>query len=263
MGYWILLTCLINILHTSRYKGIMDLLLLIIYPLLIAYKNYIPCIILNRQVAVCIYILFSNNKVHNCSFVRKDLCEARTKPCSVFKNWMTFLHLGRWTPPDKALGQVDIWSDVPPRMRLWVRLTFGQIWSGWPLVRCNPRMRLWVRLTFGQTLGQVDIWSDVPPGWGFGSGWHLVRCTAKMGLRIRSTFDQMAGRLAKCSWLAGWPCDKMSLVYWCKSWTPLRSDIGSGCHFVRWLVGWPIAAGWLTDHLTKCQPDLPQDLILG
>ena len=25
------------------------------------------------------------------------------------------------------------------------------------------KMKLQVRLTFGQTLGQVDIWSDVPP----------------------------------------------------------------------------------------------------
>ena len=39
------------------------------------------------------------------------------------------------------------------------------------------RMKLWVKLTFGQknyqdkVLGQVDIWSD------FRSGWHLVKCT--------------------------------------------------------------------------------------
>ena len=82
-----------------------------------------------------------------------------------------------------------------PRMRLQIRLTFGQtlgqvdIWSDIP-----PRVRLWIRLTFGQTLDQVDIWSDVPP---------------KMKLRIRLTFGQMAGWLAHCSWLAGWPSDKM------------------------------------------------------
>ena len=32
------------------------------------------------------------------SFIRKDLCEARAKPCSVFKNQITFLHLVRHTP---------------------------------------------------------------------------------------------------------------------------------------------------------------------
>ena len=44
------------------------------------------------------------------------------------------------TPQDEALGQVDIWSDVPTRMRLQVRLTFGQ------------------------ASGEADIWSDIPPG---------------------------------------------------------------------------------------------------
>ena len=49
-------------------------------------------------------------------------------------------------------------------MRLHVRLTFGQtsgqvdIWSDVP-----PRMRLQVRLTVGQTLDQLDIWSDLQP----------------------------------------------------------------------------------------------------
>ena len=37
----------------------------------------------------------------------------------------------------------------------------------------------------------------------------------------------------------------------------------TGWHFFTWLVGWPIAAGylagWLTDYLTKCQPDPPPD----
>ena len=29
----------------------------------------------------------------------------------------------------QTYGQVDIWSDVPPRMRLRVRLTFGQTYG--------------------------------------------------------------------------------------------------------------------------------------
>ena len=60
-------------------------------------------------------------------------------------------------------GQVDLWSDVPPRMRLWVRMKFGQTYGQVQLWSDVPRrMRLWVRLTFGQTLGYVDLWSDVP-----------------------------------------------------------------------------------------------------
>ena len=57
-------------------------------------------------------------------FVRKDLCEARAKPCSVFK----------FSDNLSTLSQMYL-----------------------------PHMRLWVRLTFGQMLGQVDLWSDVPP----------------------------------------------------------------------------------------------------
>ena len=54
----------------------------------------------------------------------------------------------------RSLGQADFWSDVPPPGE-----ALGQVdlWSD------VPRMRFWVRLTFGQTLGQVDLWSDVPP----------------------------------------------------------------------------------------------------
>ena len=44
-------------------------------------------------------------------FCMKGLCEARSKPLSVLKNEMTFLYLGRWTP----------------KMRLRVKLTFGQM----------------------------------------------------------------------------------------------------------------------------------------
>ena len=139
--------------------------------------------------------------------------------CSI--NQMTFLHLGRWTPKDETsgqltfgqtYGQVDIWSDGPPR---W---GFG---SGWHLVRIRVRLHLvrwtpwwglgsgWhlVRLRVRLPFGQMDS-----PGWGLGSGWHLVRRT------IRLTFGKM---------------------------DPPRSDLGSGWYFVRWFVGWPIAAGWL------------------
>ena len=184
------------------------------------------------------------------SFIRKDLCEARAKPHSVFKFSDNLSALSQMYPSaDEDSGQVDIWPDFgsgwsldrctpicpgrdilwPSVILLWVRLIFGQtlgqvdLWSdippaktscdqvwyyfrlGWHLVtslgqvdlccRCTPRMRFWVRLTFGQTLGQVDLWSDIPPakdilwpsvillqvrltfGHIFGSGWPLFRCT--------------------------------------------------------------------------------------
>ena len=60
----------------------------------------------------------------------------------------------------QILGQVFIvllWSDIPLRRRHLVAkcdTTLGQvdIWLDVP-----PMMRLCVRLTFGQTLGQVDL----------------------------------------------------------------------------------------------------------
>ena len=92
-------------------------------------------------------------------------------------------------------GQVELWSDVPPRMRPWVKMKFGQnlgqvdlcfrcsatsrdlvakcdsrlnFKSGLHLVRIwvrlyfgqmyPPKMRLQVRVTFSQTLGQVNLW---------------------------------------------------------------------------------------------------------
>ena len=51
----------------------------------------------------------------------------------------------------------------------------------------------------------------------------------QMRCRVRLTFNQM--------------------------YSPLGWDLGSGWHLVRWLVGWPIAAGrladWLVSHLIK------------
>ena len=83
--------------------------------------------------------------------VKQDL---QCKVCSNFQ--ISLLHLDRWTPIDKALGQVDIfvrssdeadfWSDIPPSIRLWLWLTFSDLWA---------------RLTFGQTY---------TPGSGFGAG---------------------------------------------------------------------------------------------
>ena len=180
-------------------------------------------------------------------------------------------HLLRCTPKYDAYSQVDIWSELG---------------SGWHFVRCTPRIRLQVRLTFGQMYppdeasGQVDIWSD------FGWFWHLLRCTPQIRLRGRLTFGQIYGQTDICSdvppqdetedqvdiWSDGWLAGQLQLAghltkcHLCidvKDGQHQRFDIGSGWHFVRWLVGWPIAACWLTGHLTKCQPDPPQDLTLG
>ena len=59
---------------------------------------------------------------------------------------------------NEALGQVEIWSDIPPRqihlvvtvILLWVRLTFDQMYP--------PRQRHLVAMC-DTTSGQVDIWS--------------------------------------------------------------------------------------------------------
>ena len=112
---------------------------------------------------------------------------------------------------DQTLGQVDIWSDVPPDEALWQVAIWSDVPSRWGfgtcchLVRCTPSeasgqvdilsdfrsgwhlVRLWVKLTYGQmypqmrlkvrlTCGQTLGWSKVPLlGWGFRSDWHVVR----------------------------------------------------------------------------------------
>ena len=48
----------------------------------------------------------------------------------------------------QSSGQVDIWSDVPP----WIRLEDQvDIWSNFGMARCTPS---------DKTEYQVDIWSD-------------------------------------------------------------------------------------------------------
>ena len=64
-------------------------------------------------------------------------------------------------------------------------------------------------------------------------------------------FCQMAGWPANCSWLAGWlPIKQMS------TWPFLPPNIWptqslTSWYFVKWLVGQPIAAGWLADYLSN------------
>ena len=71
-----------------------------------------------------------------------------------------------------TLGQVDLWSDVPPRQSHLVakcnttsgQVDIGQIFgSGSPLFRCMPRQRHHV-VKCDTTLGQVNLWSDVHQG---------------------------------------------------------------------------------------------------
>ena len=174
---------------------------------------------------------------------------------------------------------------MSPRMRLWVRLTFVQtsdqadIWSevptgwgfglgwhfdrwliGWPiaagwltdhLTTCQPdpppRIWLWVRLTFCQMtvwVGNCSWLADWP------SGMSISSPESDLGLDghfVRWLVDWPTA----VGLLAGWPSDKMSLVYWCKRWTPLQDlTYGSGWHFVRWLVGQLQLAGWPSDKMS-------------
>ena len=57
----------------------------------------------------------------------------------------------------QTLSQVDIWSDVPPRMRLQVRLTFGQMYSQ---DGASGQVVIWSDVPQDVASGQVDIWSD-------------------------------------------------------------------------------------------------------
>ena len=198
---------------------------------------------------------------------------------------------------DEALGQVDLWSDVPPRMRFQVRLTFlSDFGPAWPLVRCNPLgWGFGSGWHFFQTLGQVDIWSDVPPGrdilWPsvillwvrltfgqiFGSGWHLARWTASgrdilwpsvIPLWVRLTFDQIFGsgwHLVRCT-----PRQRHLVAKCDTTWVRLTFGqiFGSGWHLARWTASgrdilWPsviplwvrltfdqiFGSGW---HLVRC-----------
>ena len=54
--------------------------------------------------------------------------------------------------------------------------SYGQLWSGWPLATCTPntKIRLWVRLTFGQASGHADLWSDVPPKTSGDQVWYHI-----------------------------------------------------------------------------------------
>ena len=84
----------------------------------------------------------------------------------------------------------------------------GQVWyynrSGWHLLRSSgqddlwsdisPRIRLQVRLTFSEALGQAELCSDVPPRWCFGLGLHLVR------LQVSMTFGEMSGPWRGSGW---------------------------------------------------------------
>ena len=187
--------------------------------------------------------------------------------------------LGTWTS--------QIW--------LRVRLTFVRWLVGWPiaagwmscwltghLTKCWPDphsgsdFRLgwhFVRWLFGWSSDKIPLvywckrWTSTRSD--LGSGWHLVRW-------LVSIADD---------WLvADWSSNKLSTIFWMKGlcevkanchsalknqmtflhigrWAPLQTWYESGWHCVRWLVGWPIAAGWmscwLTGHLTKCQPNPP------
>ena len=96
------------------------------------------CRVLYSQLGshICIFV-HEKSYWHFWPFVRKDLCEARAKPRSVFKFSDNLSALSQMYPP--RWGFRSGWHLV----RLQVRLTLGQMYP--------PRMRFQVRLTFGQT----------------------------------------------------------------------------------------------------------------
>ena len=134
-------------------------------------------------------------------FHRKDLCKLTPKMQSVFKFSDVLFALSQMDHPVyeglgqvdifvRSLGQADLCSDIPPRIRLpvrltflsdvWVMLTFGQMYSqglglqsdwnfcqtfrsGWLVVRCTPQIRFWVRLTFLSDLWVRMIFGQMYP----------------------------------------------------------------------------------------------------
>ena len=58
-----------------------------------------------------------------------------------------------------------------------VRLISGHMYP-------HPKIRLWVRLTFGQTSGHDDLWSDIPPKTSGGQVWYHIR-----SLQWKSSFS--------------------------------------------------------------------------
>ena len=153
--------------------------------------------------------------------------------------------------PDLIYIQVDIVSDD------WL---VGQLQlAGW-LVGHLTKCYLCIDVKDGHSL---MIWFRVRltsvrwlVGWPIAAGWvscwltgHLTKCwTDPPPEYDRLTFHQMA------CWLGGW------LVIWQNTTCVISQDqnLGSGWHFVRWLVSWSIAddwlADWMTGHLTNCQP---------
>ena len=116
-------------------------------------------------------------------------------------------------------------ADGPPKIWVRVRLTFCLV-AGW-LANCS---------CLASHLTKYQLCTNVKDG-------HPL----KIRFRVSLTFCQMACWLANCSWLAS-HLTKCHLYIDVKDGDfPLRSKYGLGWHFFRCLVGWPIAAGWLTD----------------
>ena len=56
----------------------------------------------------------------------------------------------------QALGQADLWSDVPLAETSWGPSVLV-LWSGQPLVRCTPKDEVLGQVDNGETLGQADL----------------------------------------------------------------------------------------------------------
>ena len=119
-----------------------------------------------------------------------------------------------------SFDQTSSWSDVPPKIRLRIRLTYAQM-AGW-LANCS-----WLADWPSQKMSTLPSPKDLT-----GLGWHFV--TWLIGWPIAA------------GWLANWSSNKMS-TWHSQINTPTKIETGPIWHVVRWHVG----SGW---HLVRCTP---------
>ena len=202
---------------------------------------------------------------------KKKLCEATSKTQSVLKFSDVLFAFSQMEPPMveasgqvdifvRSLGHADLWSDILPWIRLWVRLIFlsdlqvrlifGQMYP--PIAEALGQVDIFVRSS-----GQVDLWSDLPPVETFHGqvwyyieqavlGWPLVRCTlqdqasGQVDIFVRPSGQsdlwsdillQDRHLMTKC----GTTSDRLT----CSQMYPPGSDFGSGWHLCK-----IITSGW-------------------
>ena len=163
---------------------------------------------------------------------------------------------------EEMYGQVDIWSDVPPKVisvrcsenmflstlnYLTPKIQISQFLSDWEPSKIY--ISIWFLYKFENLEAYISLNIDIfyiflSGMLGIDSEWSDMAWQTtpppKMRHRTSLTFGQMRCRVR---------------LTFNQMYSPLGWDLGSGWHLVRWLVGWPIAAGrladWLVGHLIK------------